>query len=263
MTLLYFILRWSLDKVTRHDMSIEVPDLSGLHIDDAETVLKEVGLEMEILDSSEFNNAYEGHQVWIQYPMALSKVKIGRPIQLTINPVREPLIALPNLIEKTRRRAIFDLKSKGFLVGDLSYVPYIGKDVVVKVLLKKEETQVGKLYPKGTKFDLVLGGGLSQEKVKVPYLARLSMTEAYELLLANSLNLGLTIWELPEEPTAEDSASARVFKQEPKSDYEYGVRMGSDIDIWLTSDSTKWPSDTLGIQYTDSLYIPIDNSDAQ
>lgn len=257
----YFLLRWSLSSLTHHNETIEVPDLAGLHMDDAATVLKESGLEMEILDSSEFNNSYDGHEVWVQYPRAGAQVKAGRPIRLTVNPVREPLIALPSLIEKTRRRAIFDLKSKGFIVGDLSYVPYIGKDVVVKVLLGKKEVAAGTYFPKGTRFNLVLGGGLSEEKVRVPNLARLTMDEAIESLMANSLNLGLAIWELPPEATAADSLRAKVYKQVPGIDYALGLRMGAEVDIWLTTDSTKWPVDTLGLNSLDTAQVLIDNAD--
>lgn len=252
----YFILRWSLDMATHHEQKIEVPDLAGLNYLDAQVVLEEQKLNFEILDSSEFNNAYEGHAVWVQYPKAGSFVKEGRPIRLTINPTKEPLIELPDLIERTKRRAVYDLRTKGFRVGELTYVPYIGKDVVVKVLLKGKEVKGPGLFPKGTQFDLVLGGGLSSEKVIVPWLARKTFAEAEESLLANSLNLGVVFWELDTLNKEEiDSNAARVYRQDPEVNTNFGVPMGSSVDLWLTDDSTKWPIDTLSIQIPDSILI--------
>ena len=244
LSVLYLGLKWTLNTITLHDETIEVPDLAGLQMEDARTVLEERKLEFEILDSSEFNNAYEGHAIWLQYPRAGAKVKRGRPIQLTINPIREPLIVLPELVERTKRRAIFDLHSKGFEVGELTYVPYIGKDVVVEVRHKGKEAKANSLFPKGSVFDLIVGGGLSDEKVMVPYLLRSTLEEAEERLLANSLNLGLVVWDISDDVEL-DSSNARVYKQQPQAGGEFGLRLGSDVDIWLTNDSTKWPVDTL------------------
>ena len=73
------------------------------------------------------------------------------------------------LVEKTKRRAIYDLESQGFVVGNLIYVPYIGKDVVIEVKIGDRSVMPGEKLTKGTIIDLVLGQGLSDELILSPY----------------------------------------------------------------------------------------------
>ncbi len=100
LVLIFFLLRWSLDSYTFHDKQIEVPSLIGLDLEETQIVTAEQKLNWEVLDSSEYNYAFGDSEVWDQYPRAGSRVKEGRAIKLTVNPVREPMIQLPDLIEK-------------------------------------------------------------------------------------------------------------------------------------------------------------------
>ncbi|MDZ7848495.1 MAG: hypothetical protein U5L96_18055 [Owenweeksia sp.] len=58
----------------------------------------------------------------------------------------------------------------GFVVGELSYVPYIGEDVVVDVKVDGRSDRKTAVLKKGTVVDLVLGKGLSGTKIAAPYL---------------------------------------------------------------------------------------------
>ena len=112
LVLIFFLLRWGLDSYTFHDQQIEVPSLIGLDLEETQIVTAEQKLSWQVLDSSEYNYAFGDSKVWDQYPRAGSRVKEGRAIKLTVNPVREPMIQLPDLIEKTIRRATYDLQTK-------------------------------------------------------------------------------------------------------------------------------------------------------
>ncbi len=242
-----------LNNYTRHGENIEVPNLNGLALSEVKEVLEAQELYSEIMDSSEYDPGFPRGAVVAQYPEAGSQVKIGRVLKLTINPFFPRKIEFPNLIEKTKRRAIYDLESKGFVVGELKYVPYIGKDVVIDAKIEERSVEPGKKLSKGTTIDLILGQGLSDELILSPYLRWKTLDEAREYLLERSLNLGSVIYD--EEIS--DSAAALVYRQNPGPSKMPVIRMGREVDIWLTNDYTKIANDSLEFQVspapTDSL----------
>ena len=263
LVLIFLLLRWSLESYTFHDKMIEVPSLIGLDLEETQVVTAEQKLSWEVLDSSEYNSAFEDSEVWDQYPRSGSVVKEGRAIKLTMNPVREPMIQMPDLIEKTVRRATYDLHTKGFVLGEITYVPYIGKDVVVRVLSDGEEFKGRPFLTKGSVIDLVLGGGLSEQTTEVPFLGGLDLNTAKERLRSVSLNIGLVSWEESSMGISMDSSKARVHRQNPIARLPEGVRLGTDVDIWLSWDSTKWPMDTLALPMKDSSQILMDSTHAE
>jgi hypothetical protein len=100
-------------------------------LEETKETLDPLGLTFEVLDSSEFYPNLPPMSVISFYPNTGHKVKKGRTINISLNPSGPRMIKIPDVIEKSRRRAIYDLESKGFRLGKLSYVPYIGKDMVV------------------------------------------------------------------------------------------------------------------------------------
>ncbi len=236
---------------THHGENIEVPNLNSLALSEVDTLLKVQALRYEVIDSSEYDPSFPRGAVVAQYPSAGSQVKTGRVLKLTINPFYPRKIEFPNLIEKTKRRAIYDLESKGFVVGELKYVPYIGKDVVIGAKIEDRELEVGEKLSKGTVIDLILGQGLSDELIISPYLRWKSLEEAREFLLERSLNLGSIIYD--EEIS--DTATALVYRQNPAPSKVPMIRMGREVDIWLTNDYTKIVNDSLEFQ----LNAPLDS----
>lgn len=251
--LIFLGVSYFLDSYTLHGENKVVPNLQKMAIPEAADLLAEKNLGFIIIDSAEFFPAFPRGSVIEQYPAAGAKVKEGREIRLTLNPVKPRKIEIPNVIEKTKRRAIYDIESKGFIIGELQYVPYIGKDVVVDIKVEGRSIKLGESFTKGTIIDLILGEGLGNTLVRSPYLRWMTAEEAKEELLSRSLNLGSVIYD--EEIT--DSATALVYKQVPSPSLDEKVKLGSELDIWLTNDYTKIPDDSLMFQLTspDSLFI--------
>jgi beta-lactam-binding protein with PASTA domain len=241
---LFFGLNYYLTTYTQHGLSVKVPTLKGLALTEVETLLTKKELTYRIIDSAEYDPTFSRGSVIGQYPEAGNQVKAGRELKLTVNPFYPRKVELPNLVEKTKRRAIYDLESKGFKVGKLRYVPYIGKDVVMDVKIGERSLMPGTLLKKGTTIDLVLGQGLSDELVNSPYLRWKTKAEAEEYLKERSFNLGSVIYD--DEIT--DTASTLVYRQNPGPSNEPSVRMGREIDLWLTNDYTKIAKDSLEFQ---------------
>jgi len=208
-----------------------------LHFNDANAVLEESSLSLDISDSAEFNIGYPGQHVYSQYPLPGSKVKKNRAIRVTVNPKKEKPIAMPNVLEKTRVRALAELESRGFIIEEIKFVPYLGKDVVVRIMLKGKEVVPGTLLNRGTHLVVVLGEGLGQEILSVPFVCGVKFWEAKALLGSHSLNIGAVIFD-----DEEDTANAIIYKQYPPYGNRPGARSGSDIDIWLTLDNNKVPT---------------------
>ena len=249
---LFFGLNHFLASYSRHGENIKVADLNSLALSEVDILLSSKGLSFEVIDSSEYDPKYPRGSVIAQYPEAGSSVKVGRSIRITINPFKPRKIEMPMLIEKTKRRAIYDLESKGFIIGELIYVPYIGKDVVIEVKIGNRSIMPGEKLNKGTTIDLVLGQGLSDELIPSPYLRWKTLEEARENLLARSLNLGSIIYD----EGISDTAAALVYRQSPSPTLIPNIQMGREIDLWLTNDYTKIANDSLEFQ----LQTPLDST---
>ena len=149
---------------TNHNNYISVPNLKGLVINEVEGILYENNLKYEISDSTFFNPDFPKYSVLEQIPIANSKVKKNRKIYLTINPVNYGNIAIPNIVQITKRSAISALLSSDLELGEITLIDNIGKDMVIQILYKKEKVNPGFLVPKKSKIDLVLGNGIKTVK---------------------------------------------------------------------------------------------------
>lgn len=237
----YFAVNSFLSSITDHGDVVVVPDLKTYDISEVEEVLGALELTYEILDSAEFTKVVPPGAVLDQYPGSGMEVKRGRSIKLTVNRLKPRLIEVPSVVEKTLRRAIYDIESKGFVVGELKYIPDLGKDVIIALEYKGKPIDEGQRLPKGEKLDLIVGMGLSNELVSAPVLSSLNLADAESKLLANSLNLGVVFWD----DDISDSTAAKVYKQNPNGNQGLNIRMGASVDVWMTNDYTKIAVDTL------------------
>ncbi len=244
--LLFWALNLWMDSYTRHGEDLRVPNLSRLDYDEAIKNLAEMELEGVVLDTSEFDPDFPRGSIINQYPEAGAFVKEGREIRLTINPMKPRKIEMPDLKEKTKRRALYDLQSKGFKIGELTYVPYLGKDVVVEVKVNGRPVEPKQKFDKGTPVELVLGKGLDGGRVEMPNLLYLSLREARQKLLEASLNLGS--FTLDGFTAGSDTNDALVFRQYPGATNYPSVSIGTEVELWLTTDDTKLPNDSLLIR---------------
>lgn len=237
LTLLMGVYFW-LDHYTHHGEDIEVPDFSGKLIPELDDAFKGTQLKYLIVDSSAFDDKLPKGAVVEQSPRAASKVKEGRTIYLTINPVNPPKKAMPDLVDLTLRQAIAKLEDHGFKLGGKNYVPDIAKDAVLGQQYKGEDIKPGEKLPIGSKVDLILGDGLKDNKVYLTYVVNMTIEEAKEAINLASLDLGVVIPDKTIGESKEDTLKARIFKQRPEFNPRAMVPVGEPIDIWITLDST-------------------------
>lgn len=217
---------------TRHDDLIELADFSGLHIEVMDSILLEKSLRYVVIDSV-FDTKLPPLSIIDQDPIAGSFVKEDRRIYFTVVAKRKKQVQMPNIVDLSLRRAVSKLKAIDLSVGNLSFVPDMAKNAVLKQLVDGQEIESGASLYVGTKVDLVVGDGLSDVMVNLPNLSGLTKEDAEILLQMNSINLGLVLYD----SSVEDSSAAVVYRQRPSAEENTMINLGRNVDIYLTSNN--------------------------
>ena len=92
----YLALCW-VDGFTNHGESRAVPDVCGVQLDDAASLLAKEKLGYAVVERRYKENALED-EVIMQYPEAGSAVKEGRKVGLVINTAVKPKRSIPSVI---------------------------------------------------------------------------------------------------------------------------------------------------------------------
>lgn len=154
----YLFFHW-ITFITHHGDEITVPNLSRLKPEQIEDQLDALDLNYEIIDTVDYRADFPKLTIVEQEPTAGSKVKGGRTIYIKLNANTFKMVVIPDLIEKTYRQAVPTLKAVGLEEGTITYVPYLGKDMVRKMMMNGKEVKAGDKVLKSSKIDLVLGDG--------------------------------------------------------------------------------------------------------
>lgn len=226
-----------LKQYTNHGISYPVPNLTGLTINEALESAQANRLKIAIIDSV-YNTKYGPGTIVDQQPVANSNVKENRTIFLTINSMELEKVVLPKLTDISFRQAQVLIENSGLFLENISYQPSEYHDLVLEVLQDSMEIYEGSKILKGTSIDLVVGRNKGNLKTPLPNLTGFAINEAQGTLTDSKLNQGVLIYDVS-IATAEDSLSARVWKQLPNPKYVSTVDLGSSIDLWLTVDSLK------------------------
>jgi beta-lactam-binding protein with PASTA domain len=156
--LAYLFMHW-LTFTTDHGHEISVPDLRKLTEEQVQTKMDELDLDYELLDSVDYRSDFPQFSVVEQDPSPGTKVKVGRKIYIKVNTSGFSSVRIPDLIEKTYREAVPTLRALGLDEGTVTYVPNLGKDMVLEMRFKGRNLKVGDRVLKSSKIDLVLGDG--------------------------------------------------------------------------------------------------------
>jgi beta-lactam-binding protein with PASTA domain len=154
----YLFMHW-LTFTTDHGHEITVPNLAKLTEQQVEDKLDDLDLDYVLLDSVDYNSDYPKFSVVEQDPLPGAKVKVGRKVYIKINASGFSSVKIPDLIDKTYREAVPTLKALGLEEGTITYIPNLGKDMVLEMRFKGRNLKVGDRVLKASKIDLVLGDG--------------------------------------------------------------------------------------------------------
>jgi beta-lactam-binding protein with PASTA domain len=176
---------------TRHNESVDVPNVKGEKIETAIEKIENAGLRYEIFDSV-YSDDFKKNTITEQDPDPGSKVKPGRIIYLTLNSLDVPMVKVPKLTDQSLALTKAMIKSAGFKLGEITYKhDAIGNNLVIEQLHNGDHIPPGKMLEKGSVIDLVV--------------ATTSMQGAPNTDDSAGVDAGIMDGELPADgPTLED-----------------------------------------------------------
>lgn len=227
------VVSW-LKKYTEHGIEVDVPEVIGLTIDEADILVADAGLVMEVVDSTYSHKVPLGTIVE-QNPPAYSHAKNGRIIYVVVNARTRKQIVVPELRDMSIRQVESTLRQLGLVVGDIEYEPSEFRDLVLDLKQGGVSIEPGKRVSESSSITIVVGRGLGTEMVIVPDLRGQSLQDARACLLNSQLIIGAYDYDV--EPTEENEAQYMVYQQSP----EAGTRIleGSIVNISMSSDPEK------------------------
>lgn len=156
-----------LGSYTHHGEKIEVIDVVGQNVYEAEMALSSLGLEAVVADST-YQRDMPAGVIVRQVPKAGNEIKSGRIVYLTKNLDHEPLVVLPDLVGNcSRREAEAQLRSLGFKLTEDEEVEDEPKDLVVGIKQNGRRLTAEQRISKGLPLTLCVGAGYDDDTIYV------------------------------------------------------------------------------------------------
>lgn len=225
---------------TQHGVEVEVNDVRGMVLSEAEPLLAAEGLVLEVIDST-YSDLVPFGTIVDQNPKPFSHAKHGRAVYVTINATTKRQVVMPNLQDMSYRQAETTLRGMGLVVDTVyDYEPSAFRDLVLDVKRDGESVLPGDKLPVGTQVRLVVGFGRGTEEVEVPSVIGMSPVDARRVLLSHRLTVGAVTCD---EAVEEDGTPLYVYQQIPAA----GEKLieGETVALKLTMDPEKAATGTL------------------
>jgi beta-lactam-binding protein with PASTA domain len=223
----WFWLQWYTD----HGEYVSVPDLKGLRSEDAILALQERNLDYLIIDSIYDRKAAPG-SVFDQSPAFESQVKEGRQVFLTIYRLSPPMEKLGIKQGDYATVAMIKLRNKSIDFDTLYEDNNTLANSIIRVTQRGKALKASDEVARGSKVVLVIGRAAS-DKIIVPDFTGMSCQEARSILDTLRLECNCRFEPGISSPSAQDSSTFRVCRQDPIHDPERGTSAGRIVDLWL------------------------------
>lgn len=235
---LVLALNFSLNAFTRHGKEIAVPDFTNMTVEQAGQAAGAAQIRVEVTDSVFIKRMGRG-MVFSQAPAPGAAVKKGRLIRLTINAKSAKKVQMPDLVGYSLRQAQAELQAKGLNLGKIIYKEDIATNNVLSQVYRNREIKAGKIINSDSSIDLIVGLNKEDSLAYVPNVLGQKQLRAVTVIHDNSLNISRLSFDKSVKDYS-DSLNAFVYKQEPEPS-EDGVRIGSEVSLYLTVDESKLP----------------------
>ena len=223
---------------THHGKVLEVPDMVGLSVREADRVADSAGVRIDVVDSIYVRGMAKG-AVYKQNPAAGASVKRGRRILLTINAIVPKKVTMPNLVGYSMRQAKAELSTRGLNLGKLIYISDIATNNVLKQQLRGRDIAAGSSVESGSEIDLVVGLNDFDNRTYIPKVIGMKYVRAVDVVHENSLNISRLVFD-ESVRNFNDSTNAVVYRQSPSAS-QAPTPMGSDVTLYLTVNPERAP----------------------
>jgi beta-lactam-binding protein with PASTA domain len=244
---------------TRHDASVQVPNVENRPFEEAKAAMEQKGLNVQ-QQVGRYNPNVAQDIVVDQMPLATATVKPGRRVYLTVNTGEVPMVNIPDLNGVSVREAKNRISSAGLEIGtvqpDSIPSPYANT-------ITRQSPAPGDSLQQGATVDLWYSTGLGERSVEIPNVVGRTVADAQQLLLQNQLR------SIVVDTAGTDTSAAQQSQTDstrtPKTFYvrRQGrspgteVQAGTEIRLFTTDDRTsiRPPNDTTDTVNTDSTQL--------
>ena len=228
---------------TRHDTSVQVPNVENRPFDEAKTAMERKGLNVQ-RQVGRYNPNVDQDVVVDQTPLASATVKPGRRVYLTVNTGDVPMVNIPDLNGVSVREAKNRISSAGLEVGTVQpdSIPSPYENTITR-----QSPAPGDSLQRGATVDLWYSTGLGDQSVEIPNVLGRTVADAQQLLLKNQLRFIVvdttaapSSAERSPSDTTQTLNSLYVRRQGRSPGTE--VQAGTEIRLFTTDDPTSVPS---------------------
>lgn len=236
LAVLLFISFWWMHCYTKHGSSLQVHDYTGMTLEEARKKAKEKSFDIVVNDSI-YLPEKAPNTVLNQNPKPLSRVKENRKIYLSITKSNPDMVTLPDLLSgnddyRNYKRKLERLRVRTDIV-DRKFSSKLEANTILEVIYQgdtiTDQLKEGVRVAMGTTVEFVVtekSGG----RVPIPDLLCKSYDAAQFLVGNYNLNLGSII----EDETVNNRYKAYIWKQVPPYKKGAKIRVGGQIDLYLT-----------------------------
>jgi len=200
--------------------TMPVPNVVDLPTDEAETTLRNAGLNVKWAKDGRYSGEIAANHVLLQMPAAGRTVKRNRTILLTLSKGKQEVI-VPDLRGASQRQAEISLQRLELLLG--SKIEGAHSEIPRGVVIRTEP-EAGKHVRIGSKINLVISSGNSSGKILLPNLRQMSLSSAQAVIDSLGFKVGSVI-----TIEVEDKLPNTVLELNPKPG-EY-LDVGTSIDL--------------------------------
>jgi len=210
---------------TRHNQSVEIPDVIEMTLAEAESALSEQGLSL-VVEGERYDEHYPIGIILDQTPEAYSLTKPGRRVYVTLSS-GEQMCVMPNLIGRSERDAMFEAHSAGLTLTEeefgYEYSFYYPQGVIMA-----QSIPPGTKLTKETPIHVTTSLGQIPNEFRIPKLIGLTLERARKIILTS----GLTIGDIT-EVARNDLLPNTVIAQTPEPDQpaEQGQKVDLEVSI--------------------------------
>lgn len=234
---IFLLTFWWLKCYTNHGESVQVPSYVGMNLRDAARKARSRNFSVAISDSLYVPGKAPG-EVLAQNPRAESRVKEGRTVYFTVAKNNPDIIKLPDLTGGddydlySRKLTRLGLKPRiAARVAD----PRLAPNTIVAVIYRGDT--ITRQIARGVKVEM--GGAVdfvvSEQvtlTVEIPDCVCQTLGAAKFLIQTSNLSVGSII----KDASVSDPESAYVWRQTPDFNPNETMRVGEQIDLYLTQE---------------------------
>lgn len=233
---------------TRHGVAVQVPNVEDRPYQKAKQLMESRDLTVK-RQVGRYNPNVPRETVVDQNPPPNADVKPGRRVYLTVNAGDVPMVSVPDLNGISVREAKNRVSSLGLKAGTIApdSIPSPYPNTITR-----QRPEPGDSLKKGGVVDLWYSTGLGQDTVRVPSVVGRTVDEARDHLLKRKLravvvdsrtsSTSQSSGSSPGPSPRADTSSVRQFVRRQGRAPNTKVRVGTEIRLFTTTDSTRVPA---------------------